>query len=427
MNSKVLTLTCALLLSVAASAQVSDYSQLRTNSWSVYGLGGVSAVTGDRLMGNVNASSDTYVAPMVGAGVNYNIRPWVRLGLGYETSKYLREQRWDKVQADGLSYRSLEVAHHDVEFDVDFNLAQIFRKKGESGRFNAYLGTGIGGIFAYGADYKISMGQKETVDPDPMNDNYTFQTWLKAGNSRFDYNGLYVPANLSLEYDITPRFTLGVRGSLKYILDDEKDNLPTMIESVGGLLRVNFVGSKRGYRSKAKQIVSLENDLATTVANVDALTARNAKLSDDLASEQKDNESMKNELSAVKASLEDCGADKKTVDALREEIRDLKAEQFVVYFDNASDKITRKGWATIVEAADKLKADEDATMVITASCSTPGGDEYNKDLSDRRAAAVRQALKENGVCESRITDVISLGKEGMTSAASCRRAIIDVR
>ena len=94
----------ALLLSVAAKAQqVSDYSQLRTNTWSIYGLGGVATATGDKLFPNINESADTFLAPMGGAGITYNIRPWIRLNLGYEVSKYRREQRLAALQADGLS------------------------------------------------------------------------------------------------------------------------------------------------------------------------------------------------------------------------------------------------------------------------------------------------------------------------------------
>ena len=246
MRNLLSTLTCVMLFSVAANAQESNYSQLRTNSWSLYGIGGISFVTGDRLYQNVDPSPDTYVAPMLGAGVTYNIRPWVRLNLGYENSKYRREQSWHQVQTDGLSYRSLEVMHHDVDLTADFNLAQIFRHKGESGRFNLYLGTGIGGMFAYGYDYTIRTGESETVDPDLMNDNYAYTAWLKASNERVKKNAAYIPLNLSAEYDISPRFTMGIRASAKFILDHKTQLVPSTAESFGIVLRYNFVGRKHG-------------------------------------------------------------------------------------------------------------------------------------------------------------------------------------
>lgn len=427
MNSKVLTLTSALLISVAASAQVSDYSQLRTNSWSIYGLGGVSAATGEKLFENVSPSPDTYVAPMVGAGITYNIRPWLRLNLGYETSKYLREQRFGAAQADGLTYRNLEVLYNDVEFNGELNIAQFFREKGTSGRFNAYIGTGIGEMFAYGYDYTVKMGEKLTVSEDKYNDNYTFKAWLEGHNDDIAHMSPYIPANLSIEYDVTPRFTLGVRGSVKYILNKDATRLPTLTESVGAVLRVNFVGNKQGYRSKAKQIAALDNELAETAANLQSANAQNADLSKKLSDKSAEAETLKKNISDMSQYIEDCGADKATVERLRQEIRDLKAEQYTVYFANASAVLDKKAKAVIADAVAKLNSDPEALTVITASCNTLGGEEYNKDLSDRRAAAVRQALIESGISADRISDIISLGKEGMTASDKCRRAIIDVR
>lgn len=427
MKKIISTLIMTLALCGAANAQVSDYYQLRTNSWSIYGLGGVSAATGQGLYSNVSPSADTYVAPMGGLGVTWNIRPWVRFDLGTEASKYLREQRWSKPQADGVAYRSLNVFYDDVELAADFNLAQIFRKKGQAGRFNVWLGTGIGGMFAFGSDYAISMGQKETIDPDPKNDNYTFTAWLKAHNEGVKGASAYIPANLSVEYDITPRFTLGLRGSAKYILNGGKDMLPDWTESVGAVLRVNFVGKKHGYTSRKRQVARLESDLATAAATCELLTQTNTRLGEELSAKTAENNEIRKTVDEIQASLDNCGADAETVARLRKEIRDLKAEEFTVYFANASAKLDKKSLAIIEAAAARMEADEEAIAVITASCSTTGSEEYNKALSDRRAEAVRQALINAGVKASSIADIISLGEEGMTSSEKCRRAIIDVR
>ena len=426
MRNLLSTLTCVMLFSVAANAQESNYSQLRTNSWSLYGIGGISFVTGDRLYQNVDPSPDTYVAPMLGAGVTYNIRPWVRLNLGYENSKYRREQSWHQVQTDGLSYRSLEVMHHDVDLTVDFNLAQIFRHKGESGRFNLYLGTGIGGMFAYGYDYTIRTGESETVDPDLMNDNYAYTAWLKASNERVKKNAAYIPLNLSAEYDISPRFTMGIRASAKFILDHKTQLVPSTAESFGIVLRYNFVGRKHDYNSEATQARYKNSDYTYMAAQSKEIAEQNAKLSRALEAEQKSIEEIKNSLDDIKAQLKDCGAGKESIASLRQEIRDLKAQEYIIYFDLASDRIDSKGMETLDDVVKRFNSDREATMVITASCSTDGTEAYNKDLSDRRATAVRQALLAKGIRADRITDIVSLGKEGMTKDATCRRVIIDI-
>lgn len=254
--------TLLTLLCTAASAQVGSYAQLRTASWSLYGMGGASTATGDKLFGNVSPSPDTFASPLAGAGVTFNLRPWIRFDLGYEASKYMREQRFASIQSDGLAYRSLDVLYNAVDLTIDFNLAQIFRQKGTSGRFNAYLGSGIGEMFIYGTDYTVKMGQSETVSNDPMNDNYSFKAWLKAHNDGIEHMSPYIPVSLSFEYDVTPRFTLGLRGAMKYLLNDDALSIPDMTESAAVVLRVNFVGHKHGYTSMAKQIESLQKELS---------------------------------------------------------------------------------------------------------------------------------------------------------------------
>lgn len=239
------TISLLLMLGTVTSAQVDPYARLRTNTWSLYGAGGASAATGDRLFGNISPSPDTYAAPLAGAGVTFNLRPWVRFDLGYEVSKYMREQRFSTVQQDGLAYRSLNVLYHAVDLDIEFNLAQIFRQKEEAGRFNAYLGSGIGEMFIYGTDYSVKMGQEETASQNSMYDNYSFKAWLRAHNDSVEHTSPYIPVTLSFEYDITPRFTLGLRGDIRYLLNGDALSIPAMTESAAVVLRVNFIGKEK--------------------------------------------------------------------------------------------------------------------------------------------------------------------------------------
>ena len=414
----------ALLLSVAAKAQqVSDYSQLRTNTWSIYGLGGVATATGDKLFPNINESADTFLAPMGGAGITYNIRPWIRLNLGYEVSKYRREQRLAAPQADGLSYRGLEALYNALEFNGELNLAQIFREKGTSGPFNVYLGSGIGALVSLGADYAVNMGQEETVDPSTTNDNYSFTAWLKAHNDRIQFSSPFVPVNLSFEYDIVPKFTVGLRGSLKWLFGDDDPYKPQFIESAGVLLRYNFLCGNAGFTSNKQRISQLESQLA----EAEAMKVVLKRAQDDLAAKTSEADALRRANEDLQNRLADCGADKATIQKLMDEIKALRAEQYVVYFGNNSAVITDEARETIEKAARRILSDPEALSIITASCNTPGSEAYNKLLSQRRAEAVQRALIDAGVPASRITELVSLGEEGMTANIKDRRAIIDVK
>ena len=48
---------------------------------------------------NVNAKKSYGMAPAVGGGVDYTIRPWVRVGAEYMWSRYRREQRLSSLDA----------------------------------------------------------------------------------------------------------------------------------------------------------------------------------------------------------------------------------------------------------------------------------------------------------------------------------------
>lgn len=413
-----------MLLSVAVGAQqVSDYSQLRKNTWSIYGMGGVATATGENLFKNVNPSADIFLAPMGGAGLTYNISPWIRLNLGYEISKYKREQRWNNVQADGTSYRSFETLYNAAEFNGELNLAQIFREKGTGGPFNVYLGSGVGALFNLGVDYSIKMGQTEVDDPDPTNDNYSFVPWINGHNDLIKYYSPFVPVNLSIEYDIVPKFTLGLKGSVKWLFGKTEPNKAKFIESAGVVLRYNIINGVSGFTSNKQRISQLEKELIEAEATKVMLkSAQN-----DLAAKTSEVEELRGANNDLQKRIADNDADKATIERLLKEIKELKAEQFIVYFNHNSSVITDEARSVLQAAARRIINDSQATSVINASCSTPGSDSYNKWLSDRRANAVQKALIEAGVPADRITDIISVGEKGMTEDGLSRRAIIYVK
>ena len=116
--NRLLILTVIALLFVPLfdiGAQERGSGTYRTCTWSLYGEAGATMSHGIGIS-NVNAAPWTSVSPEIGAGVSFNIRPWIRLGLNYDFSKYARELRFDKLQTLGDSAG-------DGTIDIDGNLS----------------------------------------------------------------------------------------------------------------------------------------------------------------------------------------------------------------------------------------------------------------------------------------------------------------
>ena len=250
----------------AAKAQAQDYKALRTNTWSVYGQGGVSFAT-ELDYKSVNPPKGTSMSPQVGLGVNYNIRPGVRLGLNYEFSKYVREQRLSDFQSvaplfdvknqgitelvknnGGTVYGKQWTMYHNADITVEFNIMQLWNNR-KNTWFNLYAGTGIGMMFANGNTYTIGMGYEEWTDPNnyvggvQMGDSWSYTSWVKANNVRHDFNSAYIPFVLWAEFDVTPQLTLGAKGQYKALISS-KDFAPMGLEVAAITVRYNFLGAK---------------------------------------------------------------------------------------------------------------------------------------------------------------------------------------
>ncbi|MBO4656410.1 MAG: OmpA family protein [Bacteroidales bacterium] len=420
---KVLTLIAGVLLAATAFAQVEveNYDALRTNTWSPYVKGGVSLATGGDFK-NINADWPTYLAPMAGLGIDYNILPWVRVGLGYEASLYKREQRLGAIEADGTTFRNLGVLYHGVDLTADFNIMEIWKNRACKA-FNIYLGTGVGYMFAYGNRYDIKMGFNETVDPTPNTDTYKIETWVTAHNEPVKFGSPYIPANLSFEYDINPRLTLGLEAGVRYLLGNS-EYMPKLVENLGVTLRWNIVGLRQGCRTKAQVINELRDKLAACAAANADCNARAAKLAADNADLEKQISDVRKKLADTEAN---CEALRKQLEdaykAMRDkDIQDVLAKA-VVYFANDSYKISHEAQETINTVADFLNKYDDIQVSLVGSANKTGTAKHNQWLSEHRVDAVRNALLEKGVAPSKIDGTAAVGDNGMTKAPECRRVV----
>lgn len=244
----ILALSQGLLTDIGARERGSG--AWRNSTWSLYAEGGATMVHGLGLS-SVDAAPGMNIFPEIGAGVSFNIRPWIRLGVNYDFSKYAREQRFSEFQPlespvgegtlsehyGGLAYSRMWTHYHAADLTLEFNIMELWRNR-QDRRFNLYAGTGFGWIFAKGNTYDISMGHER------WSETYkeTINTWLDAVNTRHMYNAGYVPVLLSAEFDICPVVTLGLQGNYKRLLDSGRDNSPEGIGSVSVVLRLNIHG-----------------------------------------------------------------------------------------------------------------------------------------------------------------------------------------
>lgn len=103
-----------------------------------------------------------------------------------------------------------------------------------------------------------------------------------------------------------------------------------------------------------------------------------------------------------------------------------KAAEMTLEFSNASAEVNGKGQSEIAAWAKVLKSEKfaDKTVRIEGHTNEVGAEDYNRELSQQRAEAVKQLLISNGVSADRI-QAVGLGFDKPLS--SDRRAAVNRR
>ena len=440
-------------------AQERGSGTYRTCTWSLYGEAGATTSHGIGIS-NVNAAPWTSVSPEIGAGVSFNIRPWIRLGLNYDFSKYARELRFNKLQpldtpagdgtidtdgahtgdlsgdfsgeiipdidgtpagdrlllekTGGLAYTKMWTHYHATDLTLEFNVMEIWKNRTDK-RFNLYAGAGFGWLFAKGNTYNIAMGNehwkekyKETTD-----------IWLKAENTRHNYNSGYVPMLVSAEFDVTPIVTLGLQGNYKRLF--KCDNSPKGIGTVSMVVRLNLLGGKSGYKSKASRLRESENALAAmrdmNEVLKDECEGSMNDLKDEFAESQHEIENLKSQLEGLKKENEELKT--QAEEKPKRDTLDTGCAQF----DFDSYKLRPQAKAELNDFANRLKSMEGYDLVVVGEASAIGDSGYNQRLSERRIDSVINYLSKNGIDCSRAYRQ-ALGDSRNDKSESAQRATI---
>lgn len=454
--NRLLILTVIALLFVPLfdiGAQERGSGTYRTCTWSLYGEAGATMSHGIGIS-NVNAAPWTSVSPEIGAGVSFNIRPWIRLGLNYDFSKYARELRFDKLQTlgdsagdgtididgnlsgdilpdidgsvtgdrlllektGGLAYTKMWTQYHAADLTLEFNVMEIWKNRTDK-RFNLYAGAGFGWLFARGNTYNIAMGNerwkekyKETTD-----------IWLKAENTRHNYNTGYVPMLVSAEFDVSPIVTLGLQGNYKRLL--KCDNAPKGIGTVSMVVRLNLLGGKSGYKSKSGKLRESENALA---AMRDMNEAVKEDCEDSVHSLKDDLADSENEVAMLKSELEDLKKENEALKSQAEEKPKMSRDtlgNICVMFDFDSSKLRKQAKTELDDFASKIKLTEGYELFVTGEASASGDSRYNLKLSELRIGSVISHLSKKGIDCSRAYRQ-PLGDIGKDSSKSAQRVTI---
>ena len=259
-----LALLFSAVVTVGAHAQENDgcgtqpprdlNNELRTCTWSVYVQGGLSWAT-DVWYQNLDAKRSYQQSPVVGGGVDFTIRPWVRVGAEYLWSNYRREQRFSTLDTKTMpikAYGKYLMNYHNVKLGAGFNIMELWPRRGAQW-LNIWGGTGIGYTFAQGNEYGIYFsntqtqgGQTAPVGDGTSIDNestVTITGSVRSTNRHEKFNTLYVPATLQIEADLDRRFTIGVKSEVDWLLN-RKDVAPKNYAFALVTLRYNFVPSR---------------------------------------------------------------------------------------------------------------------------------------------------------------------------------------
>ena len=395
-------------------------SELRTRTWSIYAEGGLSWAT-DVWYQNLDAKRSYKQSPAVGGGVDFTIRPWVRVGAEYLWSRYRREQRFSTLDTKTMpvkTYGNYLMNFHNAKLGVGFNLMELWPRR-RAQWLNIWAGTGVGYTFAKGNEYGIYFSNTKTQDGQttPLTDGasisndgaITITGNVQTKNRHEKFNTLYIPASLHIEADVSRRFTIGLKGEMDWLLN-RKDIAPKNLVFALATVRYNFVPS----RARAQR-VCYEGEIATLGDRVNALQreASEAKAQADKAENARRQAEQQN--ADLQRRLQDCENSKPTAAA-------DQASHFV-QFDHNSSYMSRAEANRLKAFARSVRGKK---LSLVAEASTPGSNGYNQQLSERRLRRVVEVLVKEGFALEDLHPTTAIGEQKGKPSAEGRRVTITV-
>ena len=393
-------------------------SELRTRTWSIYAQGGLSWAT-DVWYQNLDAKRSYKQSPAVGGGVDFTIRPWVRVGVEYLWSRYRREQRFsvpDTKTMPAKTYGNYLMNFHNAKLGVGFNLMELWPRR-RAQWFNIWAGTGVGYTFAKGNEYGIYISNMQTQNGSttPLTDGasisnddaITITGNVHTQNRHEKFNTLYVPASLHIEADVSRRFTVGLKGEMDWLFN-RKNIAPKNLIFALATVRYNFVPSRaRVQRAYYEGEIAMLND------RVNALQREAAEAK---AQAEADRARLQQENADLQLRLQD-GENTKAATAI------AAPPSHFVQFAHDSSKMSREETNRLKAFASSVQGKK---LSLVAEASTPGSEDYNQQLSERRLRRVVEALVKEGFAPENLHPTTAIGEQNGKSAAEGRRVTITI-
>ena len=416
------------VLATAATLQAQTYNDtVRTHTWSVYIQGGGTLYHGMRGMDEI--AKRKHIMPFGGVGVKYNIKPWVRLGLNLE---YDMLRSLDKGMLSTTTNRDYEIKDPSTgktypttletkmdrfqnrytmqyamaDLNVDFNIMEFWHNR-KAQQLNLWLGVGVGYLRGWSRNSTTYSFREMAVAKGEGYYNVYTHNYMKSHAFNEHVDAMYIPATLSLEYDLSSRWTAGVFGRYSY-LPLNKDLTPKGMYSAGVVLRFNFV-SKVMPSNKARYYQALRDQAEMKAAYEQQLQDRqreNESLASQLSASKKDN-------AELKAMLDDCEKSKKLT-------------SYDVYFTLNKSNITTQEKIRLRNFIQRLKSQGSYKLTIIGEASSDGPSSKNYKLSEERLNNVVYYLKKQGIEDFSIKLEKAIGDSNDCPKEECRRVQITV-
>ena len=392
--------------------------ELRTNKWSIYAQGGLSWANGVWYP-NIDAKSSYKQSPAVGGGIDFTIRPWVRIGADYIWSRYRREQRFSVIDNNVMpvkTYGNYMMNTHNIKLGVQFNLMEFWTAR-KAQWFNIWLGTGLGGTLARGNEYGVWIsntknGTSSSIGSDANISNdgtVTITGNVTTHNRHENFNKLYIPATLHIEADVSRQFTVGVKGEMDWLLNRQEVAPKHLIYALA-TVRYNFVQSRaRKQRDYYDGEIAVLNDRANSLRQ--EADSEKARAEQEAQLRQK----AEQENNDLQRQLDDCQNSKKAVEATPEHY---------VQFAHNSSYMSREEKDRLRSFARSVKGEK---LTIVAEASTPGTSDYNQLISERRMKRVVDLLLKEGFSLQDLQPQTAIGAKNGKKTFEGRRVTIKVK
>ena len=401
-------------------------SELRHRTWSVYTQGGLSWATGVWYR-NLDAKRSYRQSAAAGGGVDLTIRPWVRVGAEYIWSRYRREQRLSALDAETMpvkAYGNYMMNLHNAKLGVGLNLMEIWPER-RAQWLNIWAGTGAGYTFGRGNEYGIHFSNTLTQggQTTPLtggasisnDDAITITGNVRTTNRHERFNTFYIPASLHVEADLCRRLTVGLKGEMDWLLN-RGDIAPKGYAFALVTLRYNLVPSRARV-----QRAYYEGEISALGGRLDALRLeadRSRARADEAEEALRLAETRNADLQGLLSDCEECRARAEA----EAEASAAPASHFVQFDHNSS----HVGGAE----ADRLRAFARSVrgerLALVAEASTPGGEDYNVRLSERRLRRVVEILVGEGLSAGDLRPATAIGARNGKPSAEGRRVTITV-